>query len=522
MRRAVLLLTLLAGCSPAPPPNELRTAHPGDFLSFDPALAYDMTTIDYARLIHHSLLDYDDTGTRLVPVLAEAVPEVSGDGTVYTFRVRAGVRYSTGRELVASDFVFAINRVLQPQTKSPWSQYFRNVLGADDVSDGRSATARGLTAPDRRTLRIELSKPDATLPFVMAMPYTAPLPPEEVLARGADFGRRPVGTGPYVLASWQRNVEARFERNAHYRLSPRPALDAVRVRLGHDRLTQVMMFERGEIDVLSAIPPGDFVRLRDHPKWGPRLVSLTENGTFFLVMNTEVPPFDDLRVRLAFSHAVNRRRIVHALNGRGVPARGVIPPLLPGHDPDLEGYAHDPPLARRLLAEAGHGKGLAVTLWVARDINGMDKVAEVIQQDLRAVGVRVKLNVVAYNVYLGATGKRREVALSLSGWFQDYPDPSTFLDVLFHGERITDIESTNTAFLDDPEVNRLIDDASRQPLGPHRLELYRAAERAVLARAPAVFLFHQVSYAVASPRVRGHALHPVWVERLDRLSLERP
>lgn len=522
MVRIFLVLLLLVGCSPAPPGNVLRTALPGDIRSFDPALAYDMTSVDHARLIHLSLLDYDDTGTRLVPVLAESLPDVSGDGTIYTFRLRKGVRFSTGREVTAPDFVFAINRVLRPQTKSPWSQYFRNVVGADDVTDRRSEQARGLTAPDQYTLRIELRKPDATLPFVMAAPYAAPLPPEEVEARGADFGRRPVGTGPYVLAEWRRNVVARFERNPHYRLGPPPGPDAVRVLLGHDRLTQVMMFERGELDVLTAIPPGDFVRLRNHPKWGPRLVSMTENSTFFLVMNTELPPFDDLRVRLAFSHAIDRRRIVQALNGRGVPAQGVIPPLLPGHDPHLEGHAYDPDLARQLLAEAGHARGLDVTLWLTPEINGMDKVAEVIQQALAEVGVRVKLNSMAYGVYLAGTGKRREVALSLSGWFQDYPDPSTFLDALFHGKRITEVESTNTAFLNDPEVNRLIDDASRQPLGPRRLELYRAAERAVLERAPAVFLFHQVSYAIASPRVKGYALHPVWVERFDRLSLERP
>ncbi|MGL4550823.1 MAG: ABC transporter substrate-binding protein, partial [Gemmataceae bacterium] len=352
-------------------------------------------------------------------------------------------------------------------------------------------------------------------PFALALTASAPLTPGPI-------DDRPAGVGPYRVAAWRRNVRARFERNPHDALGPRPDFDAVEARLGLDRLTQVMMLERGEIDVLHGITAGDFVRLRRHPEWGRRLTSLTENATFFLALNCEVAPFTDVRVRRAFSHAIDRDRIVRAVNGRGVPARGVIPPLLPGHDPHLTGYAHDPAAARRLLAEAGHGGGLRVVMWYVPGINDMEKVAEVVQQDLRAVGVTLTLHRAAYPVYLTATGKRREVAMSLAGWFQDFPDPSTFLDVLFSGRRISEVESTNTCFLDDPEVNRLIDEASREPMGPGRQERYRAAERAMLALAPAVFLYHNVSYGLSSPRVAGYRLHPAWVERFDRVRRVRP
>jgi ABC-type transport system substrate-binding protein len=513
MRRLVVLL-FVAGCG-SPPDDVLRSALTGDFRSLDPGLAYSMSDVDYVKLVHLTLLDYDDEGRTLVPRLAQEMPEVSADGRVYTFKLRPGVRYPSGRELVASDFVFAIDRVLDPATKSPWSGYFRAILGAVEVMEKKADHAQGLSAPDDRTLRIELVEPAPAFSFALALPASAPLTPGAI-------DDRPAGVGPYRVAAWRRSVRARFERNPHYALEPVPDFNAVEVKLGLDRLTQVMMLERGEIDVLHGISAGDFVRLRRDPKWGPRMTSLTENATFFLALNCEVEPFTDVRVRRAFSHAIDRERIVRSINGRGVPARGVIPPLMAGHDPHLEGYAYDPAAARRLLAEAGYGGGLRLKMWYTTAINDHEKVAEVVQQDLRSVGVELTLVRAAYPVFLTATGTRGEVAMSLAGWFQDFPDASTFLDVLFSGKRISDVESTNTCFFDDPEVNRLIDEASREAMGQARQERYRAAERAMLDQAPAVFLYHNVSYGLSSPRVTGYVLHPVWVERFDRVRRARP
>src|SRR5262249_28751954 len=157
----------------------------------------------------------------------------------------------------------------------------------------------------------------------------------------------------------------------------------------------------------------------------------------------------------------------------------------PAHDPHLRGYAYDPEAARHLLAEAGYGGGLSVEMWYTSGVNDMDRGAQSVQQDLRAGGVELTLKPASYPSFLTATGKRGKVQMSLSGWFQDFPDPSTFLDVLFSGKRISEFESTNTCFFDDPEVNRLIDEASREAMGQARQDRYRIAERAMLDQAPA-------------------------------------
>src|SRR5262249_17652914 len=147
--------------------------------------------------------------------------------------------------------------------------------------------------------------------------------------------------------------------------------------------------------------------------------------------NCELAPFTDRRVRQALNYAVDRERIVKIINGRGVAARGVLPPLLPGYNTRLRGYPHDPAMARRLLAEAGYPDGFTVPLWAVADSGSWLKIAEAVQQDLAEVGVRADIKPVAYAVFDEAVGKRRTVPLALTSWPQDYPDPSNFLDILF-------------------------------------------------------------------------------------------
>src|SRR5262249_32343313 len=162
--------------------------------------------------------------------------------------------------------------------------------------------------------------------------------------------------------------------------------------------TQTMMFEHGELDVLPSLSRPDYVRFMRDPRWRPYVRSLMLQDTEFLIMNTEMEPFTDPRVRRAVCHAVDRERIVKVLNGRGVPATGLTPPGVPGHDPSRSGYARDPDRARRLFAEAGRGDGLKVTLWYIADTERWGKIAEVVKQDLKDVNIDVDLKAVAYNV----------------------------------------------------------------------------------------------------------------------------
>jgi ABC-type transport system substrate-binding protein len=529
---------LAPGCGggAAPGARTLRFAYPTDYKSLDPAQCFDAATMQLMRLLYGGLLDCDDD-MRLVPWLAAGLPEVSADKKKYTFTVRKGVRFANGRELTADDFVYAVERVLDPATKSPAETLLRNVRGARAFKAAREADAgRGGLGPGERvaeptrlegaradgdTLRFELERPDLAFPWLATMPCTYPLPREEVERHGEEFYRNPCGTGPFVLAEWRRDLRVRFERNPHYAGRAGAGLDAIEILIGYDFMTQTMMFERGELDLLN-VPPADFVRLTRDPRWRPRLRTLMLQETDFLVMNCEMEPFTDRRVRRAVCLAVDRERAMRAVNGMGVPAKCLVPPGVFGHDPGRTGYPYDPDGARRLLAEAGYPEGFAVDLWYPTDVPVWAKIVEVIQQDLKKVKIDASLKQVAYEVFNDATGRRRNVAFSFFGWTENYPDAGDFLNNLCDGARIVDDQCTNMAFYDDPDVNEWLHAAAVSTDENERLALYRKAEDRILDDAPYCVVYHEKANYLCRPRVANCTLHPLWYIRYEDIALEAP
>jgi ABC-type transport system substrate-binding protein len=174
-----------------------------------------------------------------------------------------------------------------------------------------------------------------------------------------------------------------------------------------------------------------------------------------------------------------------------------------------------------LLAEAGYPKGFEVTMWVIVDREQYMKAAEAVQQDLSKVGIKVVLKPVAFAVWDEAVSRRKNVTMTFSGWYQDYPDPSNFLDVLLNGDRIVDVHCNNYAFYSNPQVNALLRAAAKETNRPRRLRLYQQAEALIVRDAPWAFLYHPTLYMLIQPYVKGHKMHPVWPNRFERLWIER-
>jgi len=541
-----ILAVICAGCGePTGPPtrrapgraNVLRVAEPMDPSSLDPAIAYDTVSWAYVRLLYAGLLDYDD-GVNLVPAIAERLPDISPDGRTYTYTLRAGIRFSNGREVTAEDFVYAIERVLDPHTKSPGEGFYRSIVGARDFQAAREqereeagadgsrerriepTRVRGLSAPTSRTLRIQLEAPDLAFLNVCALPFAFAVPREAVEQYGDDFFCHPVGAGPYALSAWERGKRLRLDRNPRYNLAAPPPLSGIDVMIGGDSLVHQMMFERGELDANEDLPAPDFVRITTDPRWQPYLVTAPLNRTVYLPMNCEMEPFTDVRVRRAMNYAVDKTRLLRTINDRGVPATGVLPRQMPGFNAQLQGYAYDPDRAKRMLAEAGYPDGLKLPFWVRSDVGFELRVAQALQQDLAEVGVQLELKPVSFATLIEVMGKRKAAVFGIFGWSQDYPDPSNFLDVLLNGNRITDTMCNNAAFYSNPEVNALLEAANRETDRARRLQLYQEAEQRIVDDAPWVFLYHPTTYALRQPWVKGFALHPVWPVRYDKISFE--
>ena len=500
----------------------LRIAIPSDARTLDPAIAYDVVTWPLVRAVFHGLIDYDEDLT-LIPWQSDGW-EVSEDGATITFHLTPGITFSNGREVTAEDYVYTLTRLLDHKTKSPGQGFFRNIVGTAAFQDGEALNVAGLEAKGRYTFEIRLQQPDPTFLHVMAMPFAYVVPKEAVKATGPEFAHNPVGSGAFVLSEWKRGSWMRFKRNPNYAWPSRVKLDAFEIVVGGDGALHMMMFERGELDIANVtdvgIPDPDFVRVMKDPALKEYVESQPLNAVRYLSMNTEISPFDNVLVRQAVNYAVDKKRIIRLMSDRGVPARGVLPPGMPGFNPDRTGYPYAPEKAKKLLREAGYPEGFETELWINASMNTEVRQSQAIQQDLAKVGITVSIKAVTGATRIEAVGRRKTVPMAHFGWYQDYPDPSNFLDVLFSGHRITDVNSTNVAFYDNSQVNDLLLSAAYDLDPEHRLSLYQQAESIIVDEAPWVFLYHPNMYILRQPWLQGLDLNPVWPIRYERMWID--
>jgi ABC-type transport system substrate-binding protein len=502
----------------------LRLALPSDITSLDPALAFDTVSEPFLLLMYQGLVEYDD-GTKVLPCLAKDW-KISEDRRTYTFHLRPGIRFSNGRAVVASDFVFTLERILDPNTAAGTESWFEGIVGAKDFRAGKTPHVRGLSAPTNDTLVIELEQPDPSFLYILTIPGALVVPREVVEQFGKSFTMHPVGTGPYILTQWRRGVKMRFERNPLFSQPESQYLDAVDVMVGGDSTLHLMMFERGELDIAEitenpGIPVPDFIRIRRTPRWQGLIDRLPAALTWFLSLNTEMVPFDNRQVRRAVNYAIDKQRIVRLLHGMVMVANGVLPPTMPGFNTNLAGYPYDPAKARQLLAESGHAAGFSCKLWYEAGNALMTPAASTIQFDLAQIGLQAELNPIALAPLIDSQERRHTVQCCLTGWSQDYPDPSDFLDGCLNGNRITEEGCQNYAFYNNARVNQILAEAATCPDAERRLRLYQSAEEMVVQDAPWVPLFFQYVYALRQPWLRGLRLHPVLYFRFERMWIER-
>ncbi len=518
LRETILLgVLLLAGCT-APSGGAadvegqyLRLADQDDVPTLDPARGYDTASWQFEEMLFNTLLDYDDDGN-LVPELATHW-DVSADQRTYEFHLRSDVRFTNGRPLVAGDIRYSITRVLDPHTQSQGAEFFRGIVGAEECVAARCRVS-GIETPDAYTVRITLRDFDPLFLHKLAMPFAAAVPAEEVERWGEDFGRHPVGTGPFLLQEWSSGQRLLLVRNPNYFVAGVPRLAGVQRLVGVNEELEWLKYESGQLDVAS-IPPAEFPRVVRDPRYQSALRHVTTMRTTYLGMNCRLPPFTDRRVRQAMNYAVNKTKLLRLINDRGVIARGILPPNMPGYNPDVPGYGFDPQRARQLLGEAGYAEGFATTLWVRSD-ETMLRLAQSVQQDLADVGVRLQVKAIAWGPFLEAVKLPDLVPFFLLGWEADFPDPSNFLEVLLHSKYIGSNNNTNYR---NPEVDTLLDTAAHTIDPEARIKLLQRVELLAVSDAPWVFLYHPVTYVVVNPRVRDFRLHPLRPPRLEHVWL---
>jgi ABC-type transport system substrate-binding protein len=494
-----------------------------DLATLDPAIGYDYNNWPAEKMVFDGLLDYNE-GTDLQPRLAAKMPTVSGGGKVYTFALRHGVHFTNGRELVASDVAYTINRVLNPQTKSPGASFYGSISGAPAVMNGKAKTARGIQVLNKYTIRFVLSRPDVTFLNEMAMNFAYIVPKEVVQKEGSAFGHKPVGTGPFILKQWTLGQKLVFVRNKNYFMKGVPKLDGVTFLIGLDPEVALLRVERGELDMLGdPIPGPDFIRIKNDPKFSNQLVSGVDPETSYITLNTHIKPFNNVKVRLALEYAIDKERVVKILNGRGIIANQVLPPTMAGYDRSYKGYPYDPSLAKKLLAQAGYPHGFSTTLYTL-NVDPQPRIAQSFQQDLAQVGVKVRIVPLASATLINTASTPNKAPMVWSGalaWTEDFPDPSDFYSSILSCSSAVQ-GGWNWPFLCnkslDAQANKLLGMTNRTA----RLSGYKTLFRRVMGQAVWIPIDNDVRYILHTPQVHGqphdfvHYVHTFFYERISK------
>ncbi len=507
---ATLATVLLAAGplgTPAEGPPDLATWH-GAFAfepgPLDPARAVTVTDGAACALVYNGLLRFDADGA-VIPDLAESW-QTSPDGISYTFTLRPGVLFHDGTTLDAGDVVYSFTRILDPAVGSSRAWVLEAIKGAAAFMAGRAESVAGLEALGPLTVSITLERPLAHFPALLAMPAAYVVSPEAAEQWGPDFGYHPVGTGPWRLVSWREGVGMRFEAFGGY-FDPAPRLQALSYRFIPDATTRQAEFEAGNLEVLGLGEENADYFARN-PVYAPFIRRSPELAVVYVALNCTKPPLDNVLVRRAINHAIDRRAILEAIRpGRYVLADGSIPPGLGGHEPAWGGYAHDSALARSLLAQAGYPDGFSMDLYIRA--GGLSVFcAEPIQAELARVGIRVRIVQLETQAFFAVTGDSGNPDACLLSWVADYADPENFLYPLFYSANPP--SAGNNARFADPVADRLMEEIHREPDSKRRAALCRAAEKAVFEKAPWVPLFYPVNLSVCQPGVRGLRVWPVY------------
>jgi ABC-type transport system substrate-binding protein len=497
--------------------------HESNVRSLDPHIAFDELSSMGLRLLFDGLLEYDER-TELVPSLAGEMPMQSEDGLTFTFRLREGVLFHNGRELIAEDVRWSLEHMLSPDVPSPGAPYYSQLAGVDAYRSGDAEHVSGIRVVDDYTIELTLTAPDQTFLHAMAMHFAYPVPRENYEAHPDDVASHPVGTGPYVLDRWERGDRLLFDRNPSYWRPGKPYVDRMVYLENTGRDVAVMRFRNGDLDSVHRFSPADYLFFRNAEAWQPYLFLEPKVNLWGIAMNTGMEPFDDVHLRRAVAFAMDREGWSRARQGRYQPTGQPIPPQLLGYDPDLPTAHHfDIDRAREEMRLAGHPDGLPdeVLLWYSSGETGQYN-AELAQADLARIGIRLRLNPVSFAAYLEETGKPRRAQMLLTGWNMDYPDPANFFDSLWHSRAIAEANSSNRSFYRNPALDALLDRARAERDPERRREMYREASIIVTEDAPWAFMWNDLFLEAVQPYVHGYFQHKVFAQEYRFVWLDLP
>lgn len=406
----------------------ITVAYQNDIATLDPAIGYDWQNWSIIKSLFSRLLDYEPGTTNLVPDLATEMPKISADGKTFEFTVRDDVKFHNGRLLVAEDIKYSIERAVNPKTQSPGAGFFASIDGFDAASAGKSTDISGITVNSPTSITFKLSRPDATFLHVMAINFASVVPKEDAEKFGPDFGKNPVGSGAFKFTSWALGQKLTLDKNTDYYREGLPKLDQINFEVGVDPTVALQRLKNNEVDILGdSIPAANYIAEKENSDNEGLIIEGGQLQTGYVTLNVKIKPLNNVKVRQAVNHAIDKARIVQILNGRADAANQPLPPSMPGYDTGYKGFAYDVAKSKALLAEAGLANGFSTELWTS-NTDPNPRIAQSIQEDLAKVGIKASIKSLAQAnvIEAGSSGKAPMVWSGGMAWIADFPDPSNF------------------------------------------------------------------------------------------------
>ncbi len=460
-----------------------------------PMLASDSASGTISGFIFNGLLKYDKD-TNLVGDLAKSW-EVSKDGLTITFHLRKGVKWQDGTPFTSADVMFTLKKLKDPKVATPYSGDYLMVTSAE--------------APDNYTFIVHYDKPFA--PALSS--WTMGIIPKHLLEgkdlNTTEFNRHPVGTGPYRLKSWVTGQKLVLEANPNY-FEGEPGICSIIYRIIPDPTTMFLELQSGGIDTMG-LTPFQYARQTNSPKIKKEFRKFRHPsfGYTYLGYNLKLPLFKSRKVRQALTMAIDREAIVRiVLLGLGQLSTGPFPPSSWARDPSIPPFPYNPQKAREYLAEAGwkdrngdgilekDGKPFVFTIITNQGNNQREAAAEIIQENLRRVGIKVKIRVLEWQAMLHAIMERNFQAIIL-GWSLGFePDPYD----IWHSSKTRPGEFNFVGYKN-PEADKIMEEARRIFDQKKRAMLYHRLQRIIWEDEPYTFLYVPDSLSVLHRRFKN-------------------
>lgn len=482
---------------------------------FNPQLATDGTTFNAAsKTVYNRLVEFKNGTTEIVPALATGWT-VNKAGTEFTFKLRTGVKFHTTeyfkptREFNADDVLFSFNRMFDP--KHP---YYSINGGTYEYFRGMSMDKliKKIEKLDAQTVKFTLNQPEAPFLANMAMDFASILSAEyadQLLKRNQaqKLDWEPVGTGPFIFNHYKKDTLIRFSANPDYFLG-KAALDRLVFAITPDASVRTQKLKTGECDLITEPAHSDLHALKSAS--GVNLIDKAGLNVGYLVMNVEKKPFNDVRVRQAINHALNKSSYIEAIyHGNATVAKNPIPPTMWSYNEKISDYDYDVEKAKKLLAAAGYPNGFTTELWtlpVSRPYNpNGKKMGELMQADLAKIGITVKLVQYDWPTYLAKSRDGLHV-MAQFGWTGDNGDPDNFLNMLLGCDAVQ--AGSNRARWCDQSYEKLISSGKVITDVGQRTKFYQQAQERFKAQAPWVPIAHAKVFRAMRANVTGYKIDP--------------